>query len=109
MELSDKLDSTKTVKIKDADVDIYAVEKSSNEDGTFTIKYKGKVVSAVILEQGKAVVRGADKHHKSKKLRGAIRAISLEEGVEDPEIFYKIVMDKIIYYLPEIWQEYREK
>ncbi len=103
-ELSSDLDPSKTLIIKNTEIDIYAVEKSSNEDGTFDIKYKGKITSAIDYEQAGKIMRGADKKGKSRKLRGAIYWLGQEEQVEDQEVFYAIVMDKLIANLPEVWE-----
>lgn len=108
-ELSGELDPSQTVKIQDGDIDIYAVEKRDNQDGSFTIAYKGKFTSAVEYEQNGKVMRGSDKKGKSKKLRGAIWYLGEEENAEDKELFYGMVMDKIIIHLPEIWEFIKNK
>ena len=102
-ELSGELDPSMEVKITDADLAIYAVEKKSNEDGTFDIKYKARITSAIEYEQNGKVARGSDKKGKSKKLRGAIWYLGEEEHAEDKELFYEIVMNKLIINLPEVW------
>jgi hypothetical protein len=108
-ELSGEIDPSQELKIKDADLAIYAVEKSSNEDGTFTIKYKGKITSAIEYEQNGKVMRGSDKKGLSKKLRGAIWFLANEENAEDKELFYSIVMQKLIINLPEIWEQFKKR
>lgn len=108
-ELSGSLDPSMEVKITDADLSVYAVEKKSNEDGTFDIKYKARITSAIEYEQNGKVARGSDKKGMSKKLRGAIWFLSQEENAEDPELFYEIVMKKLIVNLPEVWEAIKRK
>jgi hypothetical protein len=107
-ELSDKIDSTKSFSVK-ADLDCYAIEKRDNNDGTFDFVYKSKIVSSIELTQGETKITGKDKKRKSQKLRGSIYALGLEESADDNELFYDIVMDKLIYYLPEIWQSIKNR
>jgi len=107
-ELSGALDPSQELKITDCDLSIYAVEKKSNEDGTFDIKYKARITSAIEYEQNGKVARGSDKKGKSKKLRGAIWYLANEEGAEDKELFYSMVMDKIIINLPTIWEQIKK-
>lgn len=108
-ELSDGLNPSMELKITDADLSIYSVEKKSNEDGTFDIKYKARITSAIEYEQNGKVMRGSDKKGKSKKLRGAIWYLGEEEHAEDKELFYGLVMDKIIINLPSIWEIIKNK
>lgn len=108
-ELSGKLDPSLELKITDAELSIYAVEKKSNEDGTFDIKYKARITSAIEYEQNGQAMRGSDKKGKSKKLRGAIWYLAQEENAEDKELFYTMVMDKLIIFLPEIWEYIKKK
>jgi len=107
--LGNEIDPSKTLKVKSADIDIYEVSERDNNDGTFNKIYKGKITSAVEIEQGDKVIRGTDKTKKSVKLRFAIQCLADELGEEDREFFYKTVMEKIIFFLPEIWSEYQDK
>ncbi len=108
-ELSGPIDPSMELKITDADLSVYSVEKKSNEDGTFDIKYKARITSAIEYEQSGKLMRGSDKKGKSKKLRGAIWYLAEEENAEDKELFYEIVMNKIIVNLPEIWEAIKKK
>lgn len=108
-ELSGELDDTKTVKITDCDLDIYSITDKNNDDGSYNRIYKARITSAIEYEQSGKVMRGSDKKGWSKKLRGAIYFLGTEEKSEDSELFYEIVMRKIIVNLPEIWEIIRKK
>jgi hypothetical protein len=103
-ELSGELDDTQTVKISDADLDIYSITDKNNDDGSYDRIYKARITSAIEYEQNGKVMRGSDKKGKSKKLRGAIWFLGETEHAEDKELFYEIVMDKLIINLPEVWE-----
>lgn len=108
-EIAESLDPSKEVIIKNAEATIYEVAKHDLENGTFEIRYKARITSPVELEQSGKAIRGADKKGKSKKLRGAIHYLSIDEGVDDKELFYSMVMDKIIVNLPYIWELIKNK
>jgi hypothetical protein len=108
-EIAESLDPSKEVIIKNAECTIYEVAKHDNDDGSFEIRYKARITSPVELEQSGKAIRGSDKKGKSKKLRGAIWYLANEEEVDDKDLFYGMVMDKLICNIGEIWQMYKNK
>lgn len=100
--LSEPLDATKYARIT-TEIQIYEVSKRDNQDGSYTLVYKAKAVSAVDAEQSGKVIKGKDKKSWSKKMRGGIYILGQEIGVADDEQFYDEFMPKIIAHLPQIY------
>ncbi len=93
-ELGQQIDTTKSLRIG-IDVDVYSVEKFDNQDGTFTVRYKAKISSAIDVMQGEKIFKGKDKSKASQRLRWAIEAKARELG-KDLEEFYQSEMKRII-------------
>jgi hypothetical protein len=108
-ELDRELDSEKEIDITAGTLSIYSVEHKDNFDGEKTIVYKSKFTSAIDLVQERMSLKGKPKNKKSIAMRKAIYILGLEEGNENDneELFYDVVMDKIILNLPEIWEKIR--
>lgn len=93
-ELGQSIDTTKSLRVG-MDVEIYSVEKLDNQDGTFTVRYKSKVVGAIDVMQGEKTFKGKDKSRKSQQLRWKLEAKGTALGL-DPKQYYDEQMSKII-------------
>ena len=103
------LEADKTSNITKGEFDIFSVEYRDNQDGTFNKIYKGKFISELVIDQFGKTIRGIDKTKKSRKLRGAIYYLGGEEKVDDEDLFYGMVMDKLIANLSEVWEYIKSK
>ena len=95
VELSESIDTEKEAVIKGA-ISIYQISYNDNNDGTFDRVYKGKFTEGLEVSQGDKIIQGKDKRRLSQKLRAIIYQDGLSEGAEDNEIYYDIMMNKII-------------
>ena len=105
------IDPSKNILLKGGELSIYEAAKRDNQDGTFNLVYKAKIVSPLDFEQEGKAIRGTDKTSKSRKLRGAVWHLSgeVDLGGMDEEQFYQWLMDKIIFNLPEIYEFVKNK
>lgn len=108
-ELDRELDPEKEIDISGGSLSIYSVEHKDNFDGEKTLIYKAKFTSAIDLAQDRMALKGKPKNKKSIAMRKAIFILGLEEGNENDneELFYELVMDKIMINLPKIWEMIR--
>lgn len=82
----------------------YSREEKDRQDGSYDIIYKAKFCGLLNVEQGGKKILAKDRTSKSRRLKGAIWYLGQEQGVDDDNIFYEVVMDKILVNLPEIWE-----
>jgi len=89
-ELETPLDSSLRTLVT-TEVDIKSEETTNNEDGTYDLLYKCKVVGSTIVKQGaNKPVFCKSKRTQSQKLRQAIWSLNPDEE------YYSCIMDKII-------------
>lgn len=100
-EIGGELDIGKNYAIG-GEVSITDEKKRDNQDGTFDIEYKARMVRvAVNTETGRIYTK--DKKHQSTKTRFAIIAIKNNYKPDmDDEAFYELIQGGIRAHLPEI-------
>lgn len=89
----------------EATAEVYtAGERRSNQDGTFNLHQKAKLLTCDILtDEGERII-GKVKGSRSQKLRGALYYLWQEVAPEmDFEKFYESFMDKSILHLKDIY------
>ena len=91
-----QLEPDKRVKIS-TELEIDAVTKKDNKDGTFDLQYKAHISSHIDFEQEGKVWRGKNTQSESKKLRSAIYMLQNEKEQmgKDSELFYSEMMRSI--------------
>ena len=95
-ELEGEIDRNKRTLVT-SEVDIYEVSTQDNQDGSYNMCYKSKLVGSTIVQQGEDKPKVAkSKRSQSQKLRAALWSINPEEG------FYQTMMDKLIINLEDV-------
>lgn len=87
------------------EADIYDVGTPDNHDGTCDTVYRAKLVGSTIIRQEgqKTIIKGKSKRTNSQRLRAAIWAINSDE------VFYDVIMNKIIANIEEVIEFLKNK
>jgi len=94
----------------EADLECYSVEKRDNQDGTYNLVNKAKIVSEVVVTQGDKIIRGRTKNSLSQRFRGRVCGYAKDDlGETDPEAYYESFMKKAIAYVPELCEYLKNK
>lgn len=104
-----ELDTTKTVILKNAELDIYKEELLDQQDGTYNKKYTGRFSSAIEFEQGGEKIVGTDKTSNSVQNRQAIRNYAISILHAEPDDFYDIFSDKMRKNIGAVWLLLKDK
>ncbi len=79
-----------------APIEIYdAGGMSSNQDGTYDLKYRGKICGEAKLTKGDKVIYGSKKGSQSQVFRYIVRQYADEKG-EDKDLYYTFAMNKLL-------------
>lgn len=85
------------------EVEIYSTESIDNQDGSYNLLYKSKVVGATQIKQGDKAVKGKSKRSQSQKFRYAVMGLGEKLG-HDQEQFYDNYMNKLIANPEAVWE-----
>lgn len=80
------------------------INKSDQQDGGFSYKYRLKQISGEIQSEYGTTVVFKDKGSQSAKLRAQIMIQAEEEGAAQPNTIYEIYMTRLRHYWPLIKQ-----